>query len=246
MTKQELTKDLSKSGREYECGICNDVGVVIIDRENNIGEPCQCIEIKRYKKIIDNCGIGEDFRRKSFENYKVWNEPSKRFKNMGLAYIDKNINAKSDSIAFLGQSGTGKSHITFAIASEFMKQNVPVLYMPYVDKIQELKNLNRFADENDDFHRTMTRYKTVKVLLIDDLFKGAADKYGTVNAVDIRHMFNIINERCLRHLPTIFSSEYLPNELIKIDEALGGRIIEMCGDFIGVAGKDSRANYRLR
>ena len=65
------------------------------------------------------------------------------------------------------------------------------------------------------YESMMSRYKGCKVLLIDDLFKGS-----------------------------ITSSDKRREELIKIDEAIGSRILERCGDY-SVELKGHRLNYRI-
>ena len=46
-------------------------------------------------------------------------------------------------------------------------------------------------------------------------------------------------------LSTVISTELLPEQLIELDEALAGRILEMCADNI-VTFEGKKYNYRLR
>lgn len=235
-------KDLSK---KYKCDICKDTGVVF-NPATGSAKICTCQEIERYKRILQNCGISEAFRKKTFENYEVVNNTSKLFKTIAERYINNFDINDSKSIAFLGQSGIGKTHLSIAIANRLMKENIPVLYMPYVSKITELKNLNRYGDCTEDFNIKLNKYKTVKVLMIDDLFKASSNSQDQINKTDIRIMFDILNERCLKGLPCIISSEYDLFTLAQVDQAIGGRIAEMCGDNIAIAKKDIKSNYRLK
>lgn len=237
------TQDLTS----YECGICRDTGY-IYNPETMSGRPCKCLEAKKSKAILEKCGISEVFKNKTFENYTTQNSETERLKNIAVRYVKRfeEDAEKSPSIGFFGQSGVGKTHLTIAIANELMKRNIAVRYMPYIEKITELKNLNRSGNTLEDFNRLINDFKTVKVLLIDDLFKSAKNYSGEVNYNDVRIMMDIVNYRCLKGLSIVFSSEYTPYEIINIDEALGGRIIEMCGENIAVVKKDIRLNYRFR
>lgn len=250
-----IARDLRESPRKpstigltaYECNICKDTGY-IYNAETKTAEPCKCFEVKRGREILKKCGIAEAFKNKTFDNYTPVNTEIERLKKIASKYVngfDEN-SEKGASIGFFGQSGAGKTHLTIAIANELMKRNIAVRYMPYIEKITELKNLNRSGDTAEDFNRLMNDYKKVMVLLIDDMFKSAKTYSGEVNYNDVRIMMDIINHRCLKGLSTVFSSEYTPFEIIKIDEALGGRIIEMCGENIAVIKKDIHLNYRFR
>lgn len=78
-----------------------------------------------------------------------------------------------------------------------------------------------------------------EILLIDDLFKGK------VNETDINIMFEIINHRYINKLPIICSTEYLVEEILSFDEAIGSRIYEMSKDFMfEIKGQEN--NYRLK
>ena len=109
--------------------------------------------------------------------------------------------------------------------------------MPYRDAITKLK---QSVSENKEYYQELiNKYKKAEILLIDDLFKGK------VNETDINIMFEIINHRYINKLPLIVSTEYLIEEMLSFDEAIGSRIYEMAKGFIvEIRGKEN--NYRLR
>lgn len=237
--KQNLssTKASSSTTDKYECSICKDTEW-ILDPATNTARLCKCREAKIYKKILENSGISEAFRRKNFENFKANNPLTAQAKKMAINYVkdfSKIRNQKSNSIAFLGQVGAGKTHLSIAIANELMKQNIGVLYMQYREAIIHLKQ-----NIMDEFYyqKEISKYKTAAVLLIDDLYKGK------ITDSDLNIMFEIINYRALKQLPIIVSSEYTADKLLDFDEAIGSRIIEMCkghiAEFIG-----PELNYRI-
>ena len=87
-------------------------------------------------------------------------------------------------------------------------------------------------------NKYLNRYKNARVLLIDDLFKG------NITPSDINIIFEIINYRYFNNKPIIVSTEKYKSDLLKIDEAIGSRILEMCDKFnIEVRGKG--LNYRI-
>jgi DNA replication protein DnaC len=223
-----------------ECPICGGKGYVFItDGDNTYFKECICQRVNEYQNMLKESGISEAFRNKTFDNFVEWNDVVKQAKKMAVDYV-KNFNEireqPNNSIAFLGQVGAGKTHLSIAIANELMKRLIGVLYMPYREAILKLKQ--NIMDE-EEYEEIMEEYKTCPVLLIDDLYKGK------VTDSDIAIMFEIIKYRYFTGLPIIVSSEYKIKDLLQIDEAVGSRIIEMCkGHLIEFSGKE--LNYRLR
>lgn len=150
-----------------------------------------------------------------------------------------------NSIAFLGQVGSGKTHLSIAIANYLMKQHVGVRYMQYREDIMKIK---QSAVDEIAYTREINKYKNATVLLIDDLYKGAVYKnrmgYEAVNEADLRAMFEIINYRYLKKAPMIISSEYTVDQLLDFDEAISSRIIERCKGYI-IELHGMELNYRL-
>ena len=142
---------------------------------------------------------------------------------------------RKNSVIFMGSVGSGKSHLSFAIANELMKKGVGVLYMGYRDSIMKIK---QNVMNMDEYEKIMNRYKKCKVLLIDDLFKG------NITSSDINIMFEIVNYRYFNNLAMIISTEKCGKELLEIDEAIGSRILEMTKDY-NIELKGHKLNYRI-
>ncbi|WP_236904919.1 ATP-binding protein [Clostridium formicaceticum] len=237
-TKEEVAEKEVK----YQCSICQD-REYIIDRHSV--KPCRCRETKIYQRILQKSGISEAFQRKTFKNYDTNKKPLIiiNAKKMAMEYVaafQKISQQKNNSIAFFGQVGAAKTHLSIAIANELMRRNIGVLYMQYREIITHLKQC--IIDE-EYYQREISKYKTCSVLMIDDLFKGLLKK-NKVNDTDINIMFEIINYRYLKGLPVIVSSEYAVDKLLEFDEAVGSRIIEMSrGKIVEFEGIE--LNHRL-
>jgi DNA replication protein DnaC len=207
--------------------------------DNNNCKRCECFEIAEAEKMFENSGIKDD--KFTFTNFEEWNETSKLMKNVGLAYY-KNFmkikNTKQNSIAFIGQVGAGKSHLTIALGlSLLQKRKMSVAYFSYRDVITNLKQ--NMTDE-EYYQKQLDKYRNAKVLLIDDMLKGK-----TTDS-DKNIMFEIINYRYMNKLPIILSSEHDMNDLLNFDEAIGSRIYEMCKDYLVEIDKNIKNNYRLK
>ncbi len=222
----------------HNCELCKDTEW-IINTGTNSAKPCKCQEAKRYKRILENCGISEAFLKKNFSNYTPKNAAQREAKETAQAYA-KNFetirNERNNSIAFLKQVGSGKTHLSIAICNTLMEQGTGVRYMQYREVITRLKQ--NMTDEVY-YQNEMHKYKECPVLLIDDLYKGKTTES------DINLVYEIINHRYLKGMPIILSCEYDMDKLLEFDEAIGSRIAEMCKgriiEFIGI-----ELNDRLR
>ena len=176
----------------------------------------------------------------TFSNFVVWNEASERAKDTAVAYyndFDEIRVSRRNSILFCGQVGSGKSHLSVALAINFLKKKIKVVYMPYRDVITKIKQ-NMIDPQY--YSRIISKYQLCEVLLIDDLFKGK------INESDINIVFEIINYRYLNFLPIIVSSEFSIDRLLAFDEGVGSRIYELSKDYVVEIEKDISNNYRLK
>lgn len=175
----------------------------------------------------------------NFTNFKAYNGQMLEVKDMAIKYykyFDKFKKNRNNSILLCGNSGSGKTHLSMAIANNLIKKKISVIYMPYRDVITVIKQnmLN-----GDVYSKQVNKYKKAEVLLIDDLFKGQISKS------DLNIVFEIINYRYMNNLPMIISTELTIEELIEIDEAIGSRIYEMSSNYIvEILGRQN--NYRLK
>jgi DNA replication protein DnaC len=226
----------------YKCDKCRDTGWILTPRENYapLAVSCECAEQERLKTQWKAAGINPQVSKETFSNFKVWNESSRKVKEVATSYYkhfnDIRIDRKN-SILLCGQVGSGKSHCSIALGLNFIKKNIKVVYMPYRDVITKIKQ--NMLDE-EYYKKSIAKYQTCEVLLMDDLFKGK------LTETDINIVFEIVNYRYLNRLPIIVSTEFMVEELLSFDEAIGSRIYEMCKDYIVEVEKDKGNNYRLK
>lgn len=233
-----------RRGKEKSWGspCINAAGAEILDGflKNRLMLSLLCQREDRVKGHWKSCGINPEMINYKFTNFEVWNDSSRNMKDTVAVYFndfDEIRDKRRNSIMLCGQVGSGKSHLTIALAINFLKRKVDVMYMPYRDVITKIKQ--NMIDE-EYYRKSLAKYQTCNVLLIDDLFKGK------VNESDINIMFEIINYRYLNFLPIIVSSEFSIDRLLNFDEGVGSRIYEMCKDYIVEVDKNVMNNYRLR
>ena len=196
---------------------------------------CKCYKKQKTLRLWANSGLTSDLKTKTFDAYKPYNKDTQRAKVIAANYA-KDFDHKS-SIAFIGQVGSGKTHLALAIMLNLLGKNIGTIYFTYRQEVTRLKQ-NIMDDEI--YQKEMSKFKNCQVLLIDDLFKG-----GKVTDADIKIMFEIINHRYINAKPIIISSELTIDNLLDIDEAVGSRIYEMSREYlVEIRGKDN--NYRMR
>lgn len=235
----------------YNCKICkNKAYIVKLDERpdgtfSKLYADCKCAETRRSIMRMKRSGLGDIIKDKTFDKFEDDEPWRQHLKSMAMAYA-----TNPDGWFFLGgQSGAGKSHLCTAICREFLLKGKQVIYMLWLDDVAKLKGV---ANDPEQREPMINRFKHAEVLYIDDLFKTSKDKDKDAKAqrpsdADVRTAFEILNYRyCNPKLLTIISTEYTGDELLNIDEATGGRILEKSGKNGISMAEDRSRNYRLR
>ncbi|MBT2573716.1 ATP-binding protein [Bacillus sp. ISL-51] len=230
----------------YDCQLCKDQGGFLrMQNGTDVWVKCGCADDRKVKRLLGASEITDAFRKLNFKGFRTSGKPQAVIDayDCALEFIenfDRIKNSRKNSIALLGRPGTGKTHLLTALSNDVMKQKqTPVVYFPFVEGFTDLKN------DFDLLDAKLSRMKQVDVLFIDDLFKPLN---GKPRATDwqIEQMYAVINYRYLNHKPILLSSELACDELVRIDEALGTRIYEMCSDYLVIIkGNPYELNHRL-
>lgn len=210
---------------------------------------CECVKKVRMNRLMKSSDITEEFKRLRFQNFGTEGKPEivADMKDCAMGYykkFDEIRTGRANSMALLGQPGSGKTHLLMAISNNFLaNKSMAVHYFPYVEGFNDLK------EDFDQLAPKLERMKTADVLFIDDLFKPVgwgANRKPRATDWQIEQMYAVINYRYLNHLPILISSELDVDQLDGVDEALGSRIIEMCQDFmVMIEGDRKKLNHRL-
>ncbi len=231
----KITTNIS-TVKVFRCQECNDIGW-IVDQGANSARPCKCSYKAYFEKLMGCSGISSTAKAKTFDAFKT-NGTGILFKakTLAIAYVrefEQIRKQESNSIAFCGQVGSGKTHLALAICYELLTRNIKVVYMDYRDALTRLKqNLM----EAESYQLEIQKYKTAELLFIDDLFKGKGKDENIV--------YEIINFRYFSGLPVVITSEHLCNSWLEFDEGTGSRLIEQCSGRI-VVFQGHELNHRL-
>lgn len=218
-----------------DCPKCANTGRIIEQGPGLLDlrvRECSCMRLRRSLRSLRKAGMSDMARRYTMENYIADTSHRKNVKKIAEDFIN------SDSGWFFigGQSGSGKTHICTAICNKLMeKESAELVFMPWRDDSMALKTGFR---DREWYQTKITKLKRVPILYIDDLFKGG------VTEADVKLAFEILNARYNdTALRTIISCEIDLDGIMKIDEAVGGRIYERSRGFTVRAPAE---NYRLK
>jgi len=232
---------------DHDCPICKNKGLVMRAHQlengswSTVSSECKCMKVRRTIRRMMRSGLKNIIRDYTFDKFHATEEWQKTLKQAAVEYA-----ANPEGWFFVGgQSGSGKTHLCTAICRDFLLRGKTVQYMLWRDDIVKIKSV---ANDSEAYSSAIEKYKRVEVLYIDDLFKtgkGADGEAQRPTAADVNVAFEILNYRYNDpKLLTIISSECTIDDLLGIDEAVGGRIFERAKVFS--LKRDRRKNYRLK
>lgn len=219
-------------GTRYNCRKCKNKGYIAVNQNGiYVERDCQCMNIRRTISQVKWSGLGDIFKRCTFDTFDCQYQWQGLLKDKALEFI------KSTSNCFYvgGSSGAGKSHICTAIVEHFLKQGKDIHYIQWLDLVDDLNNTRyRQVEKYDEI---LSRIKNAEVLYMDDFLKG--DNTVKPSAADIKLAYRIINSRYVKsraemhkQFITIISSEWVLSKIKEFDTATAGRIIEMSQGFV--------------
>lgn len=224
---------------EYECGKCNNKGMIYHLRNGEVvSSICECMNVRRSIRLLKESGLQLFVQSKSLGSYEADYEWQKNLKEITQKFIEQ------DEIKWFfigGQVGVGKTHLCTSICGNFIEKGMPTRYMLWTDISKKLK-----ANINDDrYYDIIKPYKDIEVLYIDDFFKVKKGQLPT--SADVNIAFDILNSRLFdKNKVTIISSEFTIDQLMSIDEGTISRIVEKAQHFVTNVGEDTTKNYRLK
>ena len=218
----------------YTCKECSDTGF-------NGTRMCSCLKQLLITKNIKSSGMGMLIDKQSFDNfslevYKSNPEIYERMaRNLKIAkgFADS-FSSRRDNLLLIGTTGTGKTHISTAIAKEVISQGFDVLY----DSVQNIVNdfeADKFKSGYNQTEARSDKYMECDLLIIDDL--GAE----FITQFSISALYNLINTRQNKGLSTIISTNLSAGELAgKYEGRIYSRIIGADYTVLRFEGSDRR------
>ena len=198
-----------------------------------VSRRCRCMDVRENLRRIAESGLQDMVERYTFEAFRTDTPWQKRMKEAALDYIQ---HPENRWFVVAGSVGSGKTHICTAICAQLMRAGVPARYFLWRDDAPRIKAA---VNDTEAYQRMVRPLKTVRLLYVDDLFKGnpsEGDKNLAFEILDARYRNSA--------LLTLISSERTIEQILQLDEAIGSRIYERAKKhYLCIVGRDK--NQRL-
>ncbi len=205
----------------YRCSKCQDTGYIGTDK-------CRCYKEKQVSLYYKNSELQDIVRENNFntfrldfyETHRIGEEKYSPRKNMENTleriqgdYIP-NFNNHHDNLMFYGNSGTGKTFLSYCIAKELLDKGNLVVYRTSEDLMKNLKDI-RF-NSNSELEDLLVN---CDLLIIDDLGAELISDYY------VTELFNFLNLKLLKKKKMIISTNLALAQLSKnYTERLSSRL----------------------
>lgn len=221
----------------YNCPKCRNKGSIAYLQDGmEMHRVCECMAIRQNQSNITQSGLSDAIRTKTFDAYQCKETWQTALKENVMHYAEKN---RPQWLYIGGQSGAGKTHLCTAVCGVLLQRGLQVRYEMWQTIFRDL---SQFATRQTRFQQLAQ----VQVLYIDDFLKPISNKFDDTNPKEVSVAFELLNERYIRNMVTIISSERIFRDLLAADKALAGRIKERCNGYLFAITRSDEKNWRLR
>lgn len=226
MTRIVNTSACSEETEGYTCEHCNKyiaaitVEVPQLRIKNKILPTCECVvereeakireaqnfaKKREIEKLFSISNLGERFSKSTFESFLDRNGSETAYK-VAVKYMKTFKEWNGESLMLWGEPGNGKTHLAAAIVNELSKKGYIVVFQSVPELLQRIRST--FNSENKENETQIMRaLLECDLLILDDI---GAEK--TTEWVEEK-LFNIIDGRYRKELPTLYTSNLEPKEL---------------------------------
>ena len=206
----------------YICSKCKDTGFIGLEK-------CSCFKSKLIKLYYKDSELEEAVKTNNFKNFNINLYPNRKLndekytprKNIEdiLEFITgeylptfKNNNT---NLLFYGNSGTGKTFLSWCIAKELLDRGFLVIYKTADDLLRDLKDI-KFNNDSDLENLLIN----CDLLIIDDLGSEQITDFSSTE------LFTLINKKILKNKKMLISTNLtLPLISKRYSERISSRII---------------------
>ena len=219
---------------KYTCTECSDTGAVGT-------RICKCLKEIMIKERIAQSAMGRLIEVQSFDNFdlSIYEYDSRVYEKMkSILTIAKNyvrdFDKRKDNLLLIGPTGTGKTHISTAIARELIHKGYDVIYDSTQNILSDFE-ADRFRSGYGREDNRSDKYFDCTLLIIDDLGTEFSNQFTVAT------IYNLLNSRQNKGLATIISTNLSPEELAKkYEDRIYSRIIGGGSKILPFEGRDHR------
>ena len=204
---------------ETTCPKCGGTGWRITEREDTSGaERCDCALADRAREIEESAGIPPLYRNASLDNFVLPADNPTAHRALAAvlltvrSYAREFPGTEKPGLLFLGEPGTGKTHLAVAALRLLISRGFEGVFYDYQNLLDRIRSSYDAASDtsNREAYRSAME---VEILLLDDL--GAQRVTDWVEDT----VTSIVTYRC-NHKKPLIATTNLP------DPAVGDRVLE--------------------
>lgn len=221
---------------KYHCTDCSDSGFV------DGVKMCKCLRELIVKGRIEASAMGRLMETQTFDSFdlscysydKKVSERMSAILAMAKGYV-RDFGKRRDNLLLIGPTGTGKTHISTAIAAELIHKGYDVIYDSTHNILSDFE-ADRFRNNYGREENKSDKYLDCTLLIMDDL--GAE----FVNQFTVSALYNLLNARQNKGLATIISTNLSSEDLARrYEDRIYSRIIGTAR-ILPFEGKDRRVS----
>ena len=221
------------------CPYCKDTGYVAQTL-------CSCVKQKAAQLQKKELSSLLPVDKETFETFRLEYYSERPDSNLGCSPRDmarlnmqkcidfaEHFGTNSDNLILCGSSGLGKTFLSSCIARRVTERGFSVTYDTAISVFEQY-NTAKFGGDIMRAKQALNRYRNADLLIVDDLGTEMPGAFHT------SCLYDLLNGRMMRGLPTILSTNLLPNQLeSRYSGAIASRIL---GGFIQLRfiGEDIR------
>ena len=206
----------------YQCTKCKDTGFIG-------NKKCSCYKSKLVKLYYQTSELENSLHNCNFKNFNINlfsstydnNHKYTQKKNMEMIYefiiggYLPNFEKSNTNLLFYGESGTGKTFLSWCIAKELLDKGYLVIYKTSDELIKDLRSI---ALENNS--TLLDLLINCDLLIIDDLGSEQITDFSSTE------LFTLINKKILKNKKMLISTNLsLPLISKRYSERISSRII---------------------
>ncbi len=172
---------------------------------------------RNYKKEISDLHVYGKYRFHNFDRHTNAVIDEEHNLNRALKVAQDFVRDGRGWLVFLGESGTGKTHLAAAIANAVSEQKIDVMFLTLADLMDYLRQTFSPSSPNT-FDEQFQKVKDVPFLVLDDLTTIEASKTWAREK-----LLQIIKYRYVKEIPTVITS---PTGLYDLDAQIRTRLMD--------------------
>jgi DNA replication protein DnaC len=170
---EEAPKETTEAESYTNCEYCGGIGAVhpMVDGKVDYSRtiPCSCSTEMSKKKRLDNliasCALPPYAMDMNFENLEIYPEVKTAYES---AVEMANKPGELAWLAFIGENGNGKTHLSVSICKAWIKAGIPARYTFVSLLLDELREGFKKEDSENSYTNKFQYFCNVPLLLLDD------------------------------------------------------------------------------